>query len=120
MRLLEYFDYNGFIYERGSIVFKGYFFQETHQTDTHVHFQDYQSDVISCQYSNLVCVTRIKLIEVQLRKKTKVRKWKISKDDVMQEHLSTSISQPASPRQLTHSMKRGATLISNLNLNVIK
>jgi hypothetical protein len=55
MRLLEYFDDNGFIYERGSIVLKGYFFQETHQTDSHVHFQDYQSDVISCQYSHLVC-----------------------------------------------------------------
>jgi hypothetical protein len=48
MRLLEYFDDNGFIYERGSIVLKGYFFQETHQTDTHVHFQDYQSEVTSC------------------------------------------------------------------------
>ena len=32
MRLLENFDDNGFIYERGSIVLKGYFFQETHQT----------------------------------------------------------------------------------------
>jgi hypothetical protein len=65
MRLLEDFDDNGFIYERGSIVLKGYFFQETHQNDTHVHFQDYQSDVTSCQYSHLVCATRIKLIEVQ-------------------------------------------------------
>jgi hypothetical protein len=81
MRLLEDFDDNGFIYERGSIVLKGYFFQETHQTDTHVHFQDYQSDVISCQYSHLVCATCIKLIEVQSRKKTKVRKWKMSKAD---------------------------------------
>jgi hypothetical protein len=41
MRLLEDFDDNGFIYERGSIVLKGCFFQETHQIDTHVHFQDY-------------------------------------------------------------------------------
>jgi hypothetical protein len=65
MRLLEDFDDNGFIYERGSIILKGYFFQENHQTDTHVHFQDYQSDVISCQYSNLVCPAPIKLIEVQ-------------------------------------------------------
>ena len=39
MRLLEDFDDNGFIYERGSIVLKGYFFQETHQIDSHVHFQ---------------------------------------------------------------------------------
>ena len=64
MRLLEYFDDNDFIYERGSIVLKVYFFQETHQNDTHVHFQDYQSDVTSCQYSHLVCATHIKLIEV--------------------------------------------------------
>ena len=48
MRLLEDFDDNDFIYERISIVLKYYFFQETHQTDTHVHFQDYHSDVTSC------------------------------------------------------------------------
>jgi hypothetical protein len=80
MRLLEDFDDNGFIYERGSIVLKGYFFQETHQTNTHVQFQDYHSDVTSCQYSHLVCATRIKLIEVQSRKK-KVKKCKMSKVD---------------------------------------
>jgi hypothetical protein len=71
MRLLEDFDDNGFIYERGSIVLKGYFFQETHQNDTHVHFQDYPLDVTSCQYSHLVCAARIKLIEVQSEKKKK-------------------------------------------------
>jgi hypothetical protein len=65
MRLLEYFDDNGFIYERGSILLKGYFFQETHQTYTHVHFQEYQLDVTSCEYSHLVCAAHIKLIEVQ-------------------------------------------------------
>jgi hypothetical protein len=65
MSLLEDLYDNGFICERGSIVLKGYFFQETHQTNTHVHFQDYHSDVTSCQYSHLVCVARIKLIEVQ-------------------------------------------------------
>jgi hypothetical protein len=80
MRLLEDFDDNGFIYERKSIVLKGYFFRETHQTDTHVHFQDYQSDVTSCQYSHLVWVVRIKLIEVQSKKKN-VKKWKMSKVD---------------------------------------
>ena len=69
------------LYERGSNVLKGCFFQETHQTDSHVHFQYYQSDVISCQYSHLVCATCIKLIEVQSRKKIKVRKWKMSKSD---------------------------------------
>ena len=42
MGLFEDFDDNNFIYERGSIVLKGYFFQENHQIDTHVHFQDYQ------------------------------------------------------------------------------
>ena len=46
-------------------------FQETHRIDNHVHFQDYQLDVISCQYSHLVCATNIKLIEVQSIKKTK-------------------------------------------------
>jgi hypothetical protein len=65
MRLLEDFDDNGFIYERGSIILNGYFFQETHQTDMHVHFQENQSDFISCKYSHLVCAMCIKLIEVQ-------------------------------------------------------
>jgi hypothetical protein len=41
MSLLEDFDDNGFIYESGSIILKGYFFQENHQTDNHVHFQYY-------------------------------------------------------------------------------
>jgi hypothetical protein len=79
MRLLEDFDDNDFIYERGSIVLKGYFFQETHQTDTHVHFQDYQSDVTSCQYSHLVCAAHIKLIEVQSKKKKKLKNGKSPK-----------------------------------------
>jgi hypothetical protein len=65
MRLLEDFDDNGFIYERESIVLKVYFFQETHQTNTHVQFQYYQLDATSCQYSHLVYATCIKLIEVQ-------------------------------------------------------
>ena len=38
-RLLEDFDDNGFIYERGTIILKNYFFQESHQIDSHVHFQ---------------------------------------------------------------------------------
>jgi hypothetical protein len=77
MRLLEYFDDNGFIYERGSIVLKGYFFQETHQTNTHV--QDYQLDVTSCQYSHLVCAAHIKLIKVQSKRKKKLENGKCSK-----------------------------------------
>jgi hypothetical protein len=32
MKLLEDYNDNDFIYERGSIILKGYFFQETHQT----------------------------------------------------------------------------------------
>ena len=79
MRLLEYFDDNGFIYEKGYIVLKGYFFQETHQTDSHVHFQDCHSYVISCQYSHLVCVARIKLIKVKSRKKQKLENGKCPK-----------------------------------------
>ena len=62
MKLLEDYDDNGFIYERGSIILKCYFFQETHQIKSHVHFQDYQPNVISCQYSHLVCATHIELI----------------------------------------------------------
>ena len=30
MKLLENYDDNGFIYERGSIILKGYIFQKTH------------------------------------------------------------------------------------------
>lgn len=63
--VIKNYDDNGFIYERGSIMPKGYFFQENHQTKSNVYFQDYQPNVISCQYSHLVCVVPIKLIEVQ-------------------------------------------------------
>ena len=65
MKLLEDYDDKGFIYERGSILLKGYFFQETYQTESGVHFKDYQPDVICYQYSHLVRTTRIKLIEVK-------------------------------------------------------
>ena len=81
MKLLEDYDDKGFIYERGSILLKCYFFQETHQTESDIHFKDYQPDVICCQYSHLVCVARIKLIEVKSNKKLKARRWKMSKFD---------------------------------------
>ena len=42
MKLLEDYDDKGFIYERWSILLKGYLFQETHQTESDVHFKDYQ------------------------------------------------------------------------------
>jgi len=65
MKLLEDYDDNDFIYERGFIILKGYFFQETHQTERNVYFKYYQPNVISCQYSQLVCAECIKLIEVK-------------------------------------------------------
>lgn len=74
-------DDNGFTYERGSIILKGYFFQEPYQINSHVNFQVYQPNVISCQYSYLVCATYIKLIEVQSKKILKVKKWKMTKSD---------------------------------------
>ena len=80
MKLLDYDD-RGFIYERGSILLKGYFFQETHQIEIDVHFKDYQPDVICCQYSHLGCTTRIKLIKVKSNKKFKARRWKMPKVD---------------------------------------
>ena len=78
MKLLEDYDDRGFIYERGSILLKGYFFQETYQTQRYVHFKDYQPDVICCQYSHLVCTACIKLVEVKSNKKFKARRWKMS------------------------------------------
>ena len=81
MKLLEDYDDRGFIYERGSILLKGYSFQETYQTESDVHFKDYQLDVICFQYSHLVCAARIKLIEVKSNKKLKSRRWNMSKVD---------------------------------------
>ena len=72
MKLLEDYDDRGFIYERGSILLKGYFFQETYQIESDVHFKDYQPDVICCQYSHLVCTTRITLIEFKSNKNLKL------------------------------------------------
>ena len=81
MKLLEDYDDRGFIYERGSILLKAYFFQETYQTESDVQFKDYKPNVICCQYSHLVCATHIKLIEVKSNKKLKARRWKMSKVD---------------------------------------
>ena len=81
MKLLEDYDDRGFIYKRGSILLKGYFFQETYQNESDVHFKDYQLDVICCQYSHLVRTARIKFIEVKSNKKLKDRRWKMSKVD---------------------------------------
>ena len=57
MNLLEDYNDNGFTYERGSIILKGYFLQQTHMTENYVYFQDYEPDVICCQYSHLVCAS---------------------------------------------------------------
>ena len=81
MKLLDNYDDKGFIYERGLILLKCYFFQETYQTERDVHFKDYQFDVICCQYSHLVCAAHIKLIKVESNKKLKARRWKMSKVD---------------------------------------
>ena len=64
MKLLEDYNDNGFTYERGSIILKGYFLQQTRMTENYVYFQDYEPDVICCQYSHLVCASRIKLEQV--------------------------------------------------------
>ena len=77
----EDYDDKGFIYERGSILLKCYFFQETHQIESDVHFKYYQPDVICYQYSHLVCATHIKFIEVKSNKKLKDGRWKMSKID---------------------------------------
>ena len=81
MKLLEDYDDNGFTYERWSIILKGYFLQQTRLTENYVYFQDYEPDVICCQYSHLVCASRINLAQVSLKKNLKNRKWKLSKYD---------------------------------------
>ena len=72
MNLLEDYNDKGFIYERWSIILKGYFFQETHQNESCVHFQDYETNFICYQNSYLLCATHIKLIEVQSKKNWKL------------------------------------------------
>ena len=76
MKLLEKYNDHGFPYERGSMILKGYFFRQNNQSGNFVYFQDYEPDFISCQYSHLVCAARIKLIEVQSKKKRKIRNGK--------------------------------------------
>ena len=71
MKLLLNYNDHEFPYERGSIILKAYFFRKANQSGDFVYFEDYEPDVISCQYSHLVCAAYIKLIEVQSKKKTK-------------------------------------------------
>ena len=81
MKLLQNYNDHGFQYDRGSIILKGYFFRQTNESGDFVYFEDYEPDVVSCQYSHLVCAARIKLIEVQSKKKSKIKRWKMSKCD---------------------------------------
>ena len=57
MKLLVDYNDNEFTYERGSIILKSYFLQQTRMTENYVYFQDYEPDVICCQYSHLVCAS---------------------------------------------------------------
>ena len=75
MKLLEDYDDNRFRYERGSIILKGYCLQQIHMTKNYVYFQDYEPDVIFCQYNHLVCASRIKLVQVPSKKKWKLPKY---------------------------------------------
>ena len=84
MKLLESYNDHRFTYERGYVILKGYFFRQNNQSGDFVYFQGYEPDVISCQYSHLVCAAHIKLIEVQSKKKLKIKKWKMSKADYEQ------------------------------------
>ena len=45
--------------------------QQTRMTENYVYIQDYEPDVICCQYSHLVCASRIKLVQVPLKKNLK-------------------------------------------------
>ena len=58
--------------KEGHFYWKVFFLQETHQTESDIHFKDYQPDVICYQYSHLVCGGCIKLIEVKSNKKIKL------------------------------------------------
>lgn len=66
MNLLEDYDDSNFIHEIGSIILKGYLLEIPHQTESNIYFQDYQPDVISFQYSHLMCAMHKKLIKVQI------------------------------------------------------
>ena len=46
-KLLQNYNDNGFKYDRGSIILKGYFFKQTHQSGDFVYFEDYEPDSIS-------------------------------------------------------------------------
>ena len=81
MKLLENYNDHKFPYERGSIILKQYFFRQTNQSGDFVYFEEYEPDVISFKYSHLVCATRINMIEVRSKKKSKIKKWKMSKSD---------------------------------------
>ena len=81
MKLLENYNDHRFPYEIGSIILKGYFFRQTNQSGDFFYFEDYKPNGISCQYSHLMCASHINLIEVQSKKKMKIKKWKMSKTD---------------------------------------
>ena len=59
MKLLKNYNDHGFPHERGCIILKGYLFGKTNQSGDFSYFEYYEHDVISFQYSHLVCATCI-------------------------------------------------------------
>ena len=73
MKLLEDYNDHIFPYERGSIILKGYFFKQTNQSGYFFYFEDYEPDVISCQYSHMVLCSTHKVDTGSIKeKKTKI------------------------------------------------
>ena len=70
-----YFD-EEFMYQVGDLVVMGHFFEKVRRQGDYVIYIDLMLEYISCQYSHLVVVARIHLIEIKVNR-GEPKKWKM-------------------------------------------
>ena len=64
----------------GDLVVMGHFFEKVKIQGDYIIYRDFMPEYISCQYSHLVVVARIHLIEIKV-KRGESKRWKMSVAD---------------------------------------
>ena len=66
-RLLQPYVDGEFTYRFGDLVVMGHFFEKVRRQGDYIIYRDFMLEYIACQYSHLVVVARIHLIEIKVK-----------------------------------------------------
>ena len=69
-----------FTYQTGDQVVMGHFFEKLKKHDNYIKYKYFKHEFISCQYSHLVVVAQIQLIEMKVRG-SEPKTWKMVEAD---------------------------------------